>query len=151
MDLDHGGGSSAGEMPSALPLSALGLASSAGAAASLLASAAPSSTPDNHDDHEQLMAPMIGNMSVTEYVVMVLRLLRDQPGRAGFTLSEIEIITGVVSDVLVFPDRARQTERSPNLLLTQSCAECWPVLTSAAIEWQRCAGYVASPEREGVL
>jgi hypothetical protein len=102
MDIDHGG-SSAGEIPSSLPLSALGLASSAGAAASLLASAAPSSSPANHIDHEQLMAPMIGHMSVTEYVVMVLRLLRDQPGRAGFTLSEIEIITGVVGRGLGFP------------------------------------------------
>jgi len=52
------------------------------------------------------MAPMIGNMSVTEYVVMVLRLLRDQPGRAGFTLSEIETITGVVGGVFSFPQTA---------------------------------------------
>jgi len=37
---------------------------------------------------------MAAGASTTEYVVKIIRLLREQPGRAGLTLSEIEASTG---------------------------------------------------------
>lgn len=39
-----------------------------------------------------------GGVSVTEHVVRVIRLLREQPGRIGMTLTEIDEATGVKSN-----------------------------------------------------
>jgi TFIIE beta subunit core domain len=50
-----------------------------------------------------------GGISVTEHVVNILKLLRDQPGRIGLTLAEIDQETGVKSQGNIHLIRSLQT------------------------------------------